>query len=72
MFALIGVLGVGGHFLMTSAFSRAEAARLASLEYTALIWAALFGYVFFAEVPTWATSLGAALIVTGAVIASRR
>ena len=66
------MLGVGGHFLMTSAFSRAEAARLAPLEYTALIWAALLGYGFFAEVPTWATFAGAVLIVTGAVIASRR
>jgi drug/metabolite transporter (DMT)-like permease len=71
-FALIGVLGVGGHFLLTSAFARAEAARLASLEYTALIWAALFGYLFFREVPTLGTALGAALIVTGAFVASRR
>jgi drug/metabolite transporter (DMT)-like permease len=71
-FALMAMLGVSGHFLMTSAFSRAEAARLAPLEYTALIWAALLGYGFFAEVPTWATLAGAVLIVTGAVIASRR
>ena len=71
-FALMATLGVSGHFLMTSAFSRAEAARLAPLEYTALIWAALLGYGFFAEVPTWATLAGAVLIVTGAVIASRR
>jgi drug/metabolite transporter (DMT)-like permease len=34
-FALMATLGVSGHFLMTSAFSRAEAARLAPLEYTA-------------------------------------
>jgi drug/metabolite transporter (DMT)-like permease len=71
-FALIGALGVGGHFLLTSAFARAEAARLASLEYTALIWAALLGYVFFQEVPTLATAVGAPLIVAGAVVASRR
>jgi drug/metabolite transporter (DMT)-like permease len=71
-FALIGTLGVGGHFLLTGAFARAEAARLASLEYTALIWAALLGYAFFQEVPTLGTALGAALIVTGAFVASRR
>ena len=71
-FALIGMLGVGGHFLLTSAFARAEAARLASLEYTALIWAALLGYAFFDEVPTLGTALGAALIVAGAFAASRR
>src|SRR3954466_12455409 len=71
-FAFIAMLGVGGHFLMTSAFSRAEAARLAPLEYTALIWAALLGYGFFGEVPTVATLAGAVLIVAGAVIAARR
>jgi S-adenosylmethionine uptake transporter len=71
-FVLIAALGVGGHFIMTSAFARAEAARLAALEYTALIWAALFGYVGFGEVPTPATLLGAVLIVAGAIAASRR
>jgi drug/metabolite transporter (DMT)-like permease len=71
-FALMAMLGVGGHFIMTSAFARAEAARLAALEYTALIWAALFGYLAFNEVPTLATVAGATLIVTGAVVASRR
>lgn len=72
LFALIGLLGVGGHFLMTSAFARAAAARLAALEYTALIWAALLGYLFFAEIPTLGTAVGAALIVAGAIVASRR
>jgi drug/metabolite transporter (DMT)-like permease len=72
LFALIAALGVGGHFLMASAYARAQAARLASLDYTALIWATILGFVFFAEVPAIATFLGAALIIAGAVIASRR
>lgn len=72
LFALIGLLGVGGHFLLTSAFARAAAARLAALEYTALIWAALLGYLFFAEIPTLGTAVGAVLIVAGAIVASRR
>ena len=71
-FVLIAALGVGGHFIMTSAFARAEAARLAAFEYTALIWAALLGYLFFGEVPTLATLVGAVLIVGGAAVASRR
>jgi S-adenosylmethionine uptake transporter len=55
LFMLIGVLGVAGHLLLTSAFARAEAARLAPLEYTALLWAGLLGYAMFGEVPTLAT-----------------
>ena len=66
------MLGVTGHVLMAVAFARAEAAKLAPLEYTALIWAALIGYVVFDEVPTFATAIGAVLIIGAAAMASRR
>lgn len=67
-----GALAVGGHFLVVSAFARAEASRLAPLEYTALIWASLLGYLIFGEVPLVTTYAGALLIVVGAVAVSRR
>jgi S-adenosylmethionine uptake transporter len=67
-----GALGVAGHLMLTSAFARAEASRLAPLEYTALIWASLLGYVFFDEVPLITTYAGAVLIVAGAIAISRR
>jgi S-adenosylmethionine uptake transporter len=57
---------------MAHAYARAEAARLAPLEYTALIWAALLGYAFFGEMPTIATVAGAAFIMVGAIVVSRR
>jgi drug/metabolite transporter (DMT)-like permease len=71
-FALMGALGFAGHMLMVSAYAKAPAARLAPLEYTALIWAALIGFGVFAEVPTWATLAGGVLIVAAAVVTSRR
>ena len=71
-FLLMGVLGVIGHVLMATAFAKAQAARLAPLEYTALIWAALLGYAVFGEVPTLATLGGGALIIGAALITSRR
>jgi S-adenosylmethionine uptake transporter len=71
-FFVIGVLGVIGHILMATAFAKAEAARLAPLEYTALLWATLIGYGVFNEIPTWATAAGGALIVAAAVMTSRR
>lgn len=67
-----GALGVAGHLLLTSAFAKAEASRLAPLEYTALIWASLLGYAFFDEVPLITTYAGAVLIVAGAIAISRR
>jgi S-adenosylmethionine uptake transporter len=71
-FLVMGTLGVVGHMLMATAFAKAEAARLAPLEYTALIWAVLIGYAVFAEIPTLATLAGGALIVGAALITSRR
>lgn len=67
-----GGLGVAGHLILTSAYAKAAAARLAAIEYTALIWASLLGFVFFGEVPLYTTYAGALLIVAGAFAVSRR
>lgn len=71
-FALTGALGCIGHLLLAHAFARAEAARLAPLEYTCLVWGVGLGFFAFGEVPALQTVCGAALIVAGAVISSRR
>ncbi len=71
-YVLAGALGVTGHLTLTSAFARAEASRLAPLEYTGLVWASLLGYVLFGEVPLITTYAGALLIVAGALSVSRR
>jgi len=63
VFMLLGALGYGVWYLMTLAYARARAQLLAPLEYTALIWAALIGFVFFDEVPGWRVAVGAVLIV---------
>jgi S-adenosylmethionine uptake transporter len=71
-FLVMGLLGTTGHILMATAYAKAEAARLAPLEYTALIWAAFIGYGVFQEIPTLATLGGGILIVAAATLASRR
>jgi drug/metabolite transporter (DMT)-like permease len=71
IFGGIGVLGVGGHLLLANAFARSQAGRLAALEYTALLWAAGLGYLFFAEVPGIATVVGALFIVGSAWLSNR-
>ncbi|HEY0027566.1 MAG TPA: DMT family transporter [Allosphingosinicella sp.] len=57
--------------LLAWAYRRAEAHRLAPVEYTALIWAALFGFLVFDEQVGASTLIGAVLIVTGCVLAAR-
>jgi drug/metabolite transporter (DMT)-like permease len=68
IFALFGVLGYSVWFLMTLAYARAPAQRLAPLEYTALIWSALLGLVFFGEMPGWQLWVGAVVIITACLV----
>lgn len=68
LFLLLGALGYAMWYLMTLAYARAPAQRLAPLEYTALIWSGIFGSVFFAEYPGWQTWLGAAIIIGACLI----
>lgn len=67
VYGTLGLLGTAGHFLLAFAFSRAKAARMGVVEYTAFVWAAVIGYVWFAETPSPATLIGASLIIAGAL-----
>jgi S-adenosylmethionine uptake transporter len=69
--ALAALLAILSLMLLAWAYARAEAHKLAPVEYTALVWAALFGFVMFQEEVTLATVAGAALIVTGCTLAAR-
>jgi S-adenosylmethionine uptake transporter len=66
------VLAMISLMLLSWAYARAEAQILVAVEYTAFIWAAIFGWLFFQEAVTWATLTGTALIVTGCIIAARQ
>lgn len=72
LFLAMGGLGFVGHLALGLAFSRAEAARLAPVEFTALVWGSLIGFFAFGEVPGWLTLLGTGLIVVGTLLNSRR
>jgi len=67
----IGLLGTAGHLCMAWAYGRADASRLGVLEYTSFLWAGMIGFLVFSEVPAASTLIGTALIVIGAVLASR-
>ena len=65
------VLAAVSLMLLSWGYARAEAQALVPLEYTAFVWAALAGYVWFHETVTVATVAGTALIVLGCWIATR-
>jgi S-adenosylmethionine uptake transporter len=66
------VLGITSVLLLSWAYGRAEARILIPVEYTAFIWAAIFGWLVFAEEVTLATLIGTVLIVVGCLLATRQ
>ena len=65
------LLAFASLMLLSWAYARAEAQHLAPVEYSAFVWASLFGLVIFHEPVRPATLAGAALIVTACLIAAR-
>lgn len=64
-------LTVCSQIVLSVAYARAPASKLIPLEYSAFLWAALFGWLIFAEVPTVPVMAGVALIVVACLIAAR-
>ncbi len=59
-----GMLGGAGHFALIKAFSKAPASTITPFGYSNLLWATLFGFVFFSELPDRWTVAGALVVVT--------
>ncbi len=63
-----GVLGLAGQVLLTASYHHAEVSVLAPFTYVSMIWSLLFGWLFFAEVPTPQILAGAALVIASGVV----
>ena len=66
-----GIVAATGMMFLTSAYRLAQANRVAPFEYTGILWAPLWGYVFFQETPRLTTVAGAAVIVMAGMLALR-
>jgi len=66
--ALFGSIGLA---LIGQAFRMAPAAIVAPFDYTALIWAAGFGWLFWGDIPGFWTLAGALIIVSSGIIILR-
>ncbi len=71
MIGLCGVVASIGIMLLTSAYRVARASTVTPFEYTGILWAPLWGFLFFGEVPRATTVAGAAVIVVAGLIALR-
>lgn len=71
---LVGVCGVvaaAGTLFLTTAYRVAKSSTVTPFEYTGILWAPLWGFLFFAEVPKFTTFIGALIIGVAGLIAMR-
>jgi drug/metabolite transporter (DMT)-like permease len=71
-FVLIGALGSFTQLLVAQALKDADVSAVTPFDYTRLIWAALFGFLVFAEMPGWSTWLGGTMIFAAATYIAYR
>ena len=65
---LIGFLGSIANLMLTQSYKLAEVTLTTPLKYLSLIFAIIFGFYFFREIPSVNTLLGAGLIVISSAI----
>ena len=61
--AAIGLLGAIGQFCLTGALRLAPVAVVLPMDYSSLIWSALYGFWLFGDLPATATYVGAPVII---------
>ncbi|AXI47302.1 EamA/RhaT family transporter [Sulfitobacter sp. SK012] len=61
-FAVVAALVLLAMAFLVAAYTRGDAMTVAPMQYSQIVWAALFGALFFGEYPVWQTYLGTAII----------
>lgn len=68
----LGLLGTLGHLTMTQALRLADTSVVMPVDFSKLLWASLFGYFLFGEVPDIFTWIGGTMIFAGATYLALR
>ena len=68
IFIILGLCGSAGNLLLTHSYRLAEASLVTPIKYLSLIFAIIFGFFIWSEIPKVLTILGAALVVLSSLI----
>lgn len=68
---LVGFLGAAGFLFFINGLQRLPVSVFAVLDYSALIWAGLLGYIFYGEVPGPQLWIGGGLVIVACVLTAR-
>ena len=63
LFALAGCISVAALFCVNRSLKLAPASVVVPYQYSMIVWAVIFGYAVFGDVPSTATIIGAAIII---------
>ncbi len=68
----IGILGGAANLWLSQSYKFSEVSLVTPLKYLALVFAIIFGYLIWNEVPSIKTLIGAFLVITSSIIIFRR
>ena len=68
----IGIFGGVANLWLSQSYKYSEVSLVTPLKYLALVFAIIFGYFIWGEIPTIKTLLGAALVIISSIIIFRR
>ena len=68
----MGILGGLANLWLTQSYKFSEVSLVTPLKYLALVFAIIFGYLFWGEIPTIKTLIGSALVIFSTIIIYRR
>ena len=72
LLAMIGILGGLANLWLSQSYKFSEVSLVTPLKYLALIFAIIFGFFIWDEIPSLKTLLGAALVILSSFIIFRR
>ena len=64
---VIGVIAAAGFYCLSRAYCSSEASAIAPFEFTYIVWAVVFGYLFWNEVPGSTTVIGILVLVSSSL-----
>ena len=70
--SLIGVFGGASNLWLSQSYKYSEVSLVTPLKYLTLVFAVIFGYLIWGEIPTLKTLVGALLVITSTLIIFRR
>ena len=72
LLSLIGIFGGVANLWLSQSYKFSEVSLVTPLKYLALVFAIIFGYFIWDEIPTIKTLVGATLVITSSIIIFRR